>query len=57
MTNLTDLFSPADHQRIINRYTRMMNGKAETKMTKAKLAEKIEWHTAEYLAKTGNLPK
>lgn len=57
MTNLTDLFSPADHQRIIMRYTRMMNGKAETKMTKAKLAEKIEWHTAEYLAKTGNLPK
>lgn len=57
MKDLTEIFTPSDHQRIINRYTRMMKGQAKTKLTKAQLAEKIEWHAAEYLAKTGELPK
>ena len=56
MKNLTSVLTAKDHQRIINRYAMMLNGKIKTQLTTKKLVEKMEWHAAEYLSKTGELP-
>ena len=54
---LTEILTPATHQRIINRYSAMMNGETPTKLNKPTIAKKIEWHVTEFEIKTGQLPE
>lgn len=52
---LTDLLTPAAHQRQIDRLSGQINPATPT--LNQDLLKRIEWHTNEYLRKTGNLPR
>ena len=55
---LTEILTAKDHQRIIDRYTRMLKGdNSPAHILPTDLLRKIEWHTNEYLSKTGQLPE
>ena len=54
---LTDLYSPKDHEYMIDRYTKMLTGEVFTSLPDEAIAKKMEWHVAEYLRKTGQLPE
>jgi len=51
---LTEILTPQSHQRIINRLSSQISD--TTPELNKELLKKIEWHTNEYLKKTGNLP-
>lgn len=52
---LTDLLTPQAHQCLINRLVARLN--PATPVLNQNILHKIEWHTNQYLSKTGQLPE
>jgi len=56
MTNLAAKLTANQHQRMIDRYTEILNP-VMSKSVREYYLKKIEWHTNQHLKKTGQLPK
>lgn len=54
--NLSQVLSPTQHQRMIERLSAKFNSALSAKHNN-EIARKIEWHAEQYANKTGQLPK